>query len=404
MNRRVRAACVAMSVALGVLAVPNMSEPADATESWERPPTNEEIGLMVYANMARAAQSPPRLPLMWNDDLAAAARAHSGDMAEHGCYQHNSCNGQSWVKRVESFYGKHWTGLGENIGAGSTDPENLHAGWMGSTGHRANILGGGFTEFGAGIELGEDNFGTLPLGTEDFGSRGLTALQLYPKIPAGMVNPRQSSSTVSRTLMVNAYKYQDGIDSVRAIVNGQPVAMNLLTGNAENGTYSVIRSFTGTGCVPVYFETRSGTETWRWPETDAILVGVNRTNCAERGPGGGTPPTSTPTTQATTTTIGATTTTTNAGAGAPTVVITSPEPGATVAGSVVIRASATDNGTVKSIEVYVDGRLLVRRQSSSVARQWIAGAAKVSTGDHTITVKAYDDQGNVGTRSITVTK
>ncbi|MDZ4827671.1 MAG: Ig-like domain-containing protein, partial [Actinomycetota bacterium] len=99
----------------------------------------------------------------------------------------------------------------------------------------------------------------------------------------------------------------------------------------------------------------------------------------------------------------ATTTTTRPAVGAPTVVIQSPQAGV-VSGMVSIRASATDDGTVKTIEVYVDGKRLVRKQGGSAVRSWNSNSASVKPGPHTITVKAYDEQGNVGTSSVVVTK
>jgi hypothetical protein len=380
---------------------------ATTPNPWERPATNEDYGMLVWANAARAEPSAdggtesPRLPMLWSDELAMAARAHSYDMAVNRCFSHNSCNGQSWSKRVGSFY-PGWSGLGENIGAGSTDPADLHSGWMHSPGHRANILGGGFTDFGGSIWMGEDGFGPLPLGTEDFGTRGLRSLEMYPLLPAGYVWPRQGAASVSRTLLVNAYNLH-GVGSVVAVVNGQSVPMSLYRGTTTNGTYRVVRALSGSGCQTLHFEARSGTRFERWPRADEILVGVNRDDCAERGTGGSGGGGSS-TTSTTTTSTSSTTTTTVRPTGAPVVTIDAPTSGARLTGHVTIRAHATDEGKVTRIEVYVDNRMLVRRSSASVARKWMAGVSAVKPGAHTITVKAYDDAGNVGTKSVTVTK
>jgi hypothetical protein len=85
-------------------------------------------------------------------------------------------------------------------------------------------------------------------------------------------------------------------------------------------------------------------------------------------------------------------------------VIGTPTPNARVAKTVMITAHATDDGAVVRVEVYVDDKRLMTRKASSIARGWNAGQASVARGPHVITVKAYDDTGNVGTASITVTK
>jgi len=88
----------------------------------------------------------------------------------------------------------------------------------------------------------------------------------------------------------------------------------------------------------------------------------------------------------------------------PTVIINSPSNGATVKGTVRISASATDNVGVSSIEVYIDGILKASSTSSSITYSWNTNGKKVTSGWHTITAKAYDQAGNVGTSSITVKK
>ncbi len=40
--------------------------------------------------------------------------------------------------------------VGENVGYGNVTPEQMVAMWMGSSGHRANILGAGYTHLGVG--------------------------------------------------------------------------------------------------------------------------------------------------------------------------------------------------------------------------------------------------------------
>lgn len=249
-------------------------------------PTNDEVALLVLTNQARAEPSaygvsnPPTPPLVWNDDLWKAARAHSDDMAENGCFGHDSCNGQSWVSRVGRYY-TGWRDLGENVIGLATDPRDMQAGWMGSAEHRANILDGSFADFGAGISAGMDGFGPTTYATEDFGSRGLRALNSIPTIPAGTVLPRIAGSE-SRQLLVNYYHYQGGApQDVHAMLGSSCVHFALVAGKADQGTYAASRSVAGNGCVPLVFEAvRSDGTVYRYPTSGAILVGVGSAGAA----------------------------------------------------------------------------------------------------------------------------
>jgi uncharacterized protein YkwD len=249
--------------------------------------TNEEYALLVLANQARSEPSafgygnPAVLPLVWNDGLARAARAHSEDMAVNGCYQHDSCNGQVWWKRLQAYF-PGWSYLAENIIAVGSTPESMHRGWMNSAGHRANILSGSLVEFGAGLATGRNGFGEVDYGTEDFGTRGLISLRLMPPIPAAAVFPRQGPPG-QRRLAANFYDYDGAPQSVRALVGGSCVELELEYGKPANGTYAASRAFQGEGCVPLVFEAvRADGSRFRFPRGGAILIGVGDADCAQR--------------------------------------------------------------------------------------------------------------------------
>lgn len=81
---------------------------------------------------------------------------------------------------------------------------------------------------------------------------------------------------------------------------------------------------------------------------------------------------------------------------APTVSITSPATNATVTGSTMVTVAAADNFGVTKVELYVDGTLF---GSPSMASPFSISfnPATISNGTHILTVKAYDQAGNVGT-------
>jgi hypothetical protein len=78
--------------------------------------------------------------------------------------------------------------------------------------------------------------------------------------------------------------------------------------------------------------------------------------------------------------------------------------GGKTSSKVIISATATDDsGTVSKMEVYIDGGIVQTSTSSSITYGWSLKGRNVSKGSHTITVKAYDPSGNVGSTSESVT-
>jgi uncharacterized protein YkwD/stress response protein SCP2 len=81
--------------------------------------------------------------------LAAAAQAHSADMVRRAFFAHESPDGrQVWDRAVAAGYA--YRKVAENIAAGQRTAEEVVRGWMGSPGHRANILDGDLTQIGIG--------------------------------------------------------------------------------------------------------------------------------------------------------------------------------------------------------------------------------------------------------------
>ncbi len=88
-------------------------------------------------------------PLAMNTALHNAALGHSQDMALHDFFSHTGSDGSSpWDRMIRAGY--QWSGAGENIAAGYVTPEDVMNGWMGSAGHRVNILNCSFRDIGVG--------------------------------------------------------------------------------------------------------------------------------------------------------------------------------------------------------------------------------------------------------------
>lgn len=86
----------------------------------------------------------------------------------------------------------------------------------------------------------------------------------------------------------------------------------------------------------------------------------------------------------------------------PTASITSPSSDARVSGTLSITASAHDTVGVTSVSLYLDNSLMATDASSPYA--FTLDTTSLANGTHTLTVKAYDAAGNIGTSgNVTVT-
>jgi len=70
--------------------------------------------------------------------LTAAAAGHAQDMATHDYFSHTSRDGRTFVDRITAA--GYPVPRSENIGAGQPTVAAVMDAWMGSAGHRANIL------------------------------------------------------------------------------------------------------------------------------------------------------------------------------------------------------------------------------------------------------------------------
>jgi uncharacterized protein YkwD len=102
-------------------------------------------------------------PLTLNAKLTKAAQDHSKDMASHRNMSHTGSDGSSPGDRITRA-GYNWSTYGENVAYGYSTPESVMAGWMGSPGHKRNILNCAFKEIGIGLAQ-PGNYWTQDFGT-----------------------------------------------------------------------------------------------------------------------------------------------------------------------------------------------------------------------------------------------
>lgn len=90
---------------------------------------------------------PPVGVVTWNDQLAAAALAHSTDMNSNNYFSHTGLNGSTAGDRI-SAAGYIWRTYGENIAKGYSTEQAVMDGWIISEGHCKNIMSPQFKEMG----------------------------------------------------------------------------------------------------------------------------------------------------------------------------------------------------------------------------------------------------------------
>jgi uncharacterized protein YkwD len=97
-------------------------------------------------------------PLRAEERLMKAAQLQAEQMASLGRMDHVLRDGPypSPQDRLAAA-GYRWRAFAENIAYGQRGPEDVTGSWMGSSGHRANMLNGAYTELGTGYAV--DNRG-----------------------------------------------------------------------------------------------------------------------------------------------------------------------------------------------------------------------------------------------------
>jgi uncharacterized protein YkwD len=115
---------------------------------------------LAAVNAARLAAG--RRALDPDGRLDRAAQAHAEDMLRRSYYDHSSPEGASPLVRVQAA-GFPARLVGENLAAGMRSLPEAMAAWLGSSGHRRNLLEARFTHLGMGVAVGryEDRYQVL---------------------------------------------------------------------------------------------------------------------------------------------------------------------------------------------------------------------------------------------------
>ena len=156
----VRRAAILLLVAFAIGSVGVFGLPRDAL-GWSAGAFNadSEQELLVRTNQARASAG--LRALRWDATLGSLARSRSRDMIERDYFSHTIAGSGRHVWDLMDDAGYCYELAGENIGwnqhwADDQATGEIHTSFMGSPGHRANILGDAWDVVGIGAFKGAD--------------------------------------------------------------------------------------------------------------------------------------------------------------------------------------------------------------------------------------------------------
>ena len=110
--------------------------------------TTTETALLVEINRVRAEHG--LVTLRVGPALQRAARSHTSEMLSSGSFAHGDFAGRMQRFGIRSFAGEN---LAWGFGSSGTAPQLVGA-WLGSPGHRANLLRERFRRIGVGASIG----------------------------------------------------------------------------------------------------------------------------------------------------------------------------------------------------------------------------------------------------------
>ncbi|MDI6100314.1 CAP domain-containing protein [Actinoplanes sp. NEAU-A12] len=147
--RRIAVAAILAPAAVGAASM--IASPAEAA----RAKVSEEVlqtEVNRLTNIERTKHGCPAVTV--NAQLTQAARGHSGWMAQTGTFSHTGSGGSTFTTRAQAA--GYASASGENVAFGYRDAAQLVNGWMGSPGHRANIVNCRSTTVGVGAVYAVD--------------------------------------------------------------------------------------------------------------------------------------------------------------------------------------------------------------------------------------------------------
>jgi uncharacterized protein YkwD len=102
----------------------------------------------AQARMCGDKQMAPAGPVVWDDRLWRAARAHGKWLQEAGAFTHDGPPGAERVSDRVNTTGYRWRGVAENLAMGFKTPESSIDGWLESPSHCSALMNASYVDFG----------------------------------------------------------------------------------------------------------------------------------------------------------------------------------------------------------------------------------------------------------------
>jgi len=202
-----------------------------------------QLQLLLATNQARRTNG--RGPLRLNANLMNAAQWLANDMGVHHYFDHTDSQQRSFDQRLSSFGYTPYNAIAENIAAGyATVPDAINA-WLGSPGHRTNMLNATYREIGVGFANVAAS-GYARYWVQDFGLRS----NVYPVVINNEA-PTTDSPNVSLYIYGTGYASQMMVSN-RADFSGAAwqsyqteISWQLVGGNGLQSVYVKLRTSGG---------------------------------------------------------------------------------------------------------------------------------------------------------------
>ena len=246
------------------------------TNAVRQAPQEYIANYTTFKNILLPASYPAVGPLYWNESLNQAARAHAVDMATTPCFQHDSCDGASWVARILSYYPDALI-VGENIAWGTSYPKSVVDLWICESTNPASCAADGV---GDGHRKNLMNAFAEEIGNGYYSSRWVQDLTRNTQAPQPpIVSGTHMIINSKLTFWLNYYD-TGAPREVRIVINGSPATMTLAIGSYQSGLYTATVT-TGSECESYHFEAvDSYGQGWRYPGTGEFQTyGIN--SCAK---------------------------------------------------------------------------------------------------------------------------
>ena len=151
-GHRTRISILALALAFGAMSVFAAGVGA-ASQPVRTLAAADQLETQVLVELNGIRRRHGLTPLRLSRPLSTAADAHSRAMGRFGFFDHDSRDGSEFWERVQRYYGpdgyKSWS-VGENLlwSSGTLSAAAALKLWMGSPGHRKNILTARWREIG----------------------------------------------------------------------------------------------------------------------------------------------------------------------------------------------------------------------------------------------------------------